>query len=241
VSIVRVDGAHVDVLVLGDSPVIVGPIDEQPEMVVDDRLSRLANPYRAEYRRRLADGHGYDEPHRAMLREMQTIQAAHRNRAEGYFIAETDPNAADHAITRLPVLYDPATLLMAFDRVAGNQRARPPGVDGLTVADVEETVGVPGFLDDLRAALKGGSFRPLPVRERKIRTFKKLDTFTWWRLVHMLRARHGWNLGQLRRHLTTATGRWQIAADGVEYFRIEGVTVSRYTYRGNKRRPQERQ
>ena len=27
---------------------------------------------------------------------------------------------------------------------------------------------MPGFLDDLRAALKDGSFRPLPVRERKI-------------------------------------------------------------------------
>jgi hypothetical protein len=27
---------------------------------------------------------------------------------------------------------------------------------------------VPGFLDDLRAALKDGSFRPLPVRERMI-------------------------------------------------------------------------
>ena len=52
-------------------------------------------------------------------------------------------------------------------------------------------------------------------------TFSKLDTFTWWRLVHMLRARHGWNWGQLRRHLTTATGRWLIAADGVEFFRIE--------------------
>ncbi|MEU5943905.1 group II intron reverse transcriptase/maturase [Micromonospora sp. NPDC047548] len=65
-------------------------------------------------------------------------------------------------------MYDPATLLMAFARVAGNQGARTPGVDGLTVADIEEQVGVPGFLDDLRAALKDGSFRPLPVRERKI-------------------------------------------------------------------------
>ena len=27
---------------------------------------------------------------------------------------------------------------------------------------------MPGFLDDLRAALKAGTFRPLPVRERKI-------------------------------------------------------------------------
>jgi RNA-directed DNA polymerase len=65
-------------------------------------------------------------------------------------------------------------------------------------------------------------------------TFSKLDSFTWWRLVHMLRARNRWNWGQVRRHLKTADGRWVIAAGGVEYFRIQGVTVSRYAYRGNK-------
>jgi len=65
-------------------------------------------------------------------------------------------------------VHDPATLLVAFDRVAGNTGARSPGVDGLTVADVERVIGVPGFLDDLRAHLKAGTFRPLPVRERKI-------------------------------------------------------------------------
>jgi len=63
---------------------------------------------------------------------------------------------------------DPATLIVAFDRVAGNHGARTPGVDGLTVADVEEQTGVPGFLDGLGAQLKAGTFRPLPVRERKI-------------------------------------------------------------------------
>ncbi|MFF0292875.1 reverse transcriptase domain-containing protein [Kitasatospora sp. NPDC004614] len=63
---------------------------------------------------------------------------------------------------------DPAALIVAFDRVAGNRGARTAGVDGLTVADVAEQVGVPGFLDGLRAGLKDGSFRPLPVRERKI-------------------------------------------------------------------------
>lgn len=65
-------------------------------------------------------------------------------------------------------VHDPVTLLVAFDRVAGNRGARTPGVDGLTVTDVEERMGVPGFLDDLRTCLKDGSFRPLPVRERKI-------------------------------------------------------------------------
>jgi RNA-directed DNA polymerase len=64
-------------------------------------------------------------------------------------------------------VHDPATLLVAFARVAGNQGANTPGVDGVT-AYVEEVMGVPGFLDDLRAALRDGSFRPLPVRERKI-------------------------------------------------------------------------
>jgi len=63
---------------------------------------------------------------------------------------------------------DPATLLVAFGRVAANQGANTPGVDGMTAAWVEENAGVPGFPDDLRAALKDGSFRPLPVRERKI-------------------------------------------------------------------------
>lgn len=65
-------------------------------------------------------------------------------------------------------VYDPATLIVAFGRVAGNRGANTPGVDGLTVAEVEQSVGVLGFLDDLRAQLKPGTFRPLPVRERKI-------------------------------------------------------------------------
>jgi RNA-directed DNA polymerase len=66
------------------------------------------------------------------------------------------------------LVHDPATLIVAFDRVAGNQGAATAGVDGLTVAAVEQAVGVPGFLDDLRAQLKAGTFRPQPVRERKI-------------------------------------------------------------------------
>ena len=65
-------------------------------------------------------------------------------------------------------VHDPATLIVAFARVAGNAGANTPGVDGLTVEAVEMTVGVPGFLDDLRASLKDGSFRPLPVRQRLI-------------------------------------------------------------------------
>jgi RNA-directed DNA polymerase len=66
------------------------------------------------------------------------------------------------------LVHDPATLIVAFSRVAGNKGANTAGVDGVTAEYVEKEVGVPGFLDDLRAALKDGSFRPLPVRERMI-------------------------------------------------------------------------
>src|SRR3954451_7226222 len=65
-------------------------------------------------------------------------------------------------------VYDPATLIVAYSRVAANQGARTPGVDGLTVVHIEQQLGAPGFLDALRAAVKDGSFRPLPVRERTI-------------------------------------------------------------------------
>jgi RNA-directed DNA polymerase len=65
-------------------------------------------------------------------------------------------------------VYDPATLLVAFARVSGNTGANTPGVDGLTADQVEQVVGVPGFLDALAASIKDGSFRPWPVRQRLI-------------------------------------------------------------------------
>ncbi|MFK4228093.1 group II intron reverse transcriptase/maturase [Streptomyces sp. NPDC019890] len=66
------------------------------------------------------------------------------------------------------LVHDPATLLVAFERVAGNKGANTPGVDGLTAVNVEREIGTQGFLEDLRRVLKTGEFRPLPVRERKI-------------------------------------------------------------------------
>jgi RNA-directed DNA polymerase len=65
-------------------------------------------------------------------------------------------------------VHDPATLYVAYCRVEGNRGANTPGVDGLTVRLVEQRIGVREFLDDLRAQLKAGTFRPLPVRQRLI-------------------------------------------------------------------------
>src|SRR5690242_9629782 len=62
---------------------------------------------------------------------------------------------------------DPATLIVAFERVAGNAGARPPAVHG-TRADEVRIFGVEAYLVNMRALLKAPAFRPLPVRERMI-------------------------------------------------------------------------
>jgi RNA-directed DNA polymerase len=66
------------------------------------------------------------------------------------------------------LVHDPETLIAAWLRVAANQGAKTAGSDGWTVTRIENEIGVPGFLDHLRALLKSGEYRPQPVRERKI-------------------------------------------------------------------------
>src|SRR3954453_18980399 len=63
---------------------------------------------------------------------------------------------------------DQATLLVAWERVAGNQGARTAGVDAVTRYHVEQGRGVSVFLDELRCSLKDGSFTPAPVRQTTI-------------------------------------------------------------------------
>jgi len=62
---------------------------------------------------------------------------------------------------------DRATLMAAWERVAGNRGARTAGVDAVTRHHVERR-GVVEFLEELRSALKDQTFRPLPVRQTAI-------------------------------------------------------------------------
>lgn len=65
-------------------------------------------------------------------------------------------------------VHDPATLWVAWQRVAANRGAKTPGSDGWTVTRIEQAIGRPAFLNDLRSLIKSGEYRPQPVRERKI-------------------------------------------------------------------------
>jgi RNA-directed DNA polymerase len=63
------------------------------------------------------------------------------------------------------LVYDPAFLAHAWERVASNKGARTAGADGLTVAVIKARIGVDVFLDDIRQALKSRTYRPSPVRQ----------------------------------------------------------------------------
>jgi RNA-directed DNA polymerase len=64
------------------------------------------------------------------------------------------------------LVYDPAFLVHAFERVASNAGARTAGVDGVTVARIKAREGGDlGFLAQLRDSLKSGEYRPVEVRQ----------------------------------------------------------------------------
>ena len=77
--------------------------------------------------------------------------------------------AGEDSARRFDDLYnlvcDPAFLVHAYERVAGNKGARTSGVDKATVAWIESRIGVEEFLNDIRDQLKARTFRPMPVRQ----------------------------------------------------------------------------
>ncbi|MGH3303468.1 MAG: reverse transcriptase domain-containing protein, partial [Streptosporangiaceae bacterium] len=62
------------------------------------------------------------------------------------------------------LVYDPAFLVHAWERVSSNAGARTPGIDKATVAGIETWVGVEEFLGQIRDLLKSGEFGPVEVR-----------------------------------------------------------------------------
>lgn len=116
-AIARWTNEVVEVHVLGDSTAALIH-SEQESAVTDSRLAAIAPDLRTEYRSRLADGHGFDSQHRALLQQLQSRQEAARNQGGGYWIAGAEPEAAHHAIgDRLP-LSEIEAIVLATDGAA---------------------------------------------------------------------------------------------------------------------------
>jgi RNA-directed DNA polymerase len=63
------------------------------------------------------------------------------------------------------LVYDPAFLMHAWERVSTNTGARTAGIDKTTTAMIETRVGVGVFLGRIRDSLKSGEFTPVEVRQ----------------------------------------------------------------------------
>ncbi|MGD9530600.1 MAG: hypothetical protein AB7I38_19735 [Dehalococcoidia bacterium] len=67
-------------------------------------MAAVAAAQRQTYTAALRAGHGFNHEHRQALAELQRIERRHRNTEPGYWIAETNPDAAHHALTTtLPI------------------------------------------------------------------------------------------------------------------------------------------
>ncbi|WP_433664704.1 PP2C family serine/threonine-protein phosphatase [Nocardia sp. CA-128927] len=114
VSVLRTNPGTVDLLVLGDSPIVVGR-NGSADLITDRRMAELNLPESEQYRQRLASGSGYDEHHYNLLRSLQRKQRNHRNQPGGYWIAEADPSAADHALVTNYRLHEIDWVVLATD------------------------------------------------------------------------------------------------------------------------------
>ena len=127
VAMLRWTGDRAEGLVLGDSSLVVFSAAGTAEEVVDDRLAEVAPGQRVAYHDRLSAGGGYDDAHRSLLRQLVGEQRRHRNSPGGYWIAEAEPAAARHALTRSWPAETLAAAVLATDGVTrGLRRAGLP-------------------------------------------------------------------------------------------------------------------
>ncbi|MFG2708816.1 group II intron reverse transcriptase/maturase [Streptomyces sp. NPDC048386] len=63
------------------------------------------------------------------------------------------------------LVYDPAFLVAAWERVSTNKGAKTAGIDKATAALIKTWVGVEAFLEQIRVSLKSDVFRPVEVRQ----------------------------------------------------------------------------
>lgn len=117
VALVRWSTDTVETYVLGHSLVVLFRLDGTT-IHTDDRIGSVAADERATYRARLAAGSGYDSTHRALLMQLQAEQARHRNKADGYWIAGAEPEAAAHGLTTTTDRASTVLALLATDGVA---------------------------------------------------------------------------------------------------------------------------
>jgi 8-oxo-dGTP pyrophosphatase MutT (NUDIX family) len=147
VVLLREIGDCLEIAVLGDSTAVVGFRDGRTDRLTDSRISLIAAPERRRYRGRLHNGHGYDSTHREILGRIQRSERAARNAEPGYWIAEADPAAGEHAVIRRYRASDVAWCVLATD---GAQRGFDHQAIDWTTLHTQTERDLRRLLDDLQ-------------------------------------------------------------------------------------------
>ncbi|WP_226872293.1 integrase [Microbispora sitophila] len=95
VIMLRHTADHLDWLVLGDSTLILDTGTTEPLLICDDRLDQVAAPHRT----RLDSLRGGTPEHTEARREYVETLGQYRNRDGDFWVASTDPLAADQTLT----------------------------------------------------------------------------------------------------------------------------------------------
>ena len=99
VAIARRDGPWLDLLVLGDSTILLDH-SNQISTLSDARLASVAPELRREIRTALVRGRGFADPdHERRRARLVEAERRNRNRDGGYWIAADQPQAAEYAVT----------------------------------------------------------------------------------------------------------------------------------------------
>ena len=84
-----------------------------------------------------------------------------------YRWSHEEPSKVFHDVFNL--VCDRRTLALAWQWLCRNSGSRTPGTDGLTRRKIEERPGgAAQYIEDVRAELRSGTYRPQPVRQRLI-------------------------------------------------------------------------
>jgi hypothetical protein len=162
VSIIRRRADFVDLLVLGDSPMYVGPDGER---FTDQRLAALDLPSRQEVLARLAGGSGYDSRVTELLQKMPGERTPHMNTPGGYWIAEATGVAGQKALTRTVLRVDTPWVAILTDGADDNIRFRGIPVPSLASATADELDKLLSELHDWEEYVDPGS-RLMPRYKR---------------------------------------------------------------------------
>ncbi|WP_329014980.1 protein phosphatase 2C domain-containing protein [Micromonospora rifamycinica] len=127
VSIVRRRGNDLDLLVLGDSPIVLLTRTGEIREIRDERLAQVALDQHANLHEAIRQHGGFGFHHAAEWAALVDAQRRVRNSPGGYWIVEAAPEAARHAVRETWPASDLAAVLTMTDGVSdGVDKYRTP-------------------------------------------------------------------------------------------------------------------